>query len=75
MREARRLLIAAGFGADLSAAASSEGSAHFDSTPEAECALLAEIAAYIGETDPLTIGAAWLLERCGYERSQLTLPL
>jgi hypothetical protein len=72
VREARRGLIAAGFGAPLSAAAVAKGSLA-RSTPEAECALLAEIAAYIEETDPLMIGAAWLLEQCGYERTQLSL--
>lgn len=72
VREARRGLIAAGFGAPLSAAAVTKGSLA-RSTPEAECALLAEIATYIEETDPLMIGAAWLLEQCGYERTQLSL--
>lgn len=72
VREARRGLIAAGFGAPLSAAAVAKGSLA-RSTPEAECALLAEIATYIEETDPQMIGAAWLLEQCGYERTQLSL--
>jgi hypothetical protein len=71
VQEARRGLIGAGFGADLSAAAAP--GELFGATPEAECKLLAEIAAYIGETDPTMIGAAWLLERSGYERSQLSL--
>ncbi|HVX32804.1 MAG TPA: hypothetical protein VHA80_06640 [Solirubrobacterales bacterium] len=72
--EARRGLIRAGFGADLAAAAAAEGSL-FGSTSEEQRALLAEVAAYIGEHDPMMIGAAWLLEQAGYERSQLTLPL
>jgi hypothetical protein len=72
IQEARRGLIRAGFGADLSAAAAEPGSL-FGSTPEEQCALLAEIAAYIGERDPMMIGAAWLLEQTGHERSQLTL--
>lgn len=38
-----------------------------------QCAHLAEIARYIGESDPTMIGAAFLLELGGYERSQLTL--
>ncbi|MBS1895595.1 MAG: hypothetical protein JST59_30210 [Actinobacteria bacterium] len=74
IEEARRGLIRAGFGAPLSAAAASEGSL-FGSSPEEQCALLAEVAAYIGERDPMMIGAAWLLEQEGHERSQLTLPL
>lgn len=53
-QQARRGLIAAGFGAALSAAAAPAGSM-FGATPEQECALLAEIASYIGETDPLMI--------------------
>lgn len=73
IQEARRGLIRAGFGAALSAAAAPPGSLH-GATPEQERAHLAEIATYIGETDPTTIGAAWLLEQAGYERSQLSLP-
>lgn len=72
VRQARRGLIAAGFGAALSAAAAPAGSL-CGATPEQECALLTEIAFYIGETDPLMIGAAWLLERSGYDRSQMDL--
>lgn len=72
IRKARRGLIAAGFGAPLSASAAEPGSPH-RSSPEEQCELLAEIATYIGERDPLMIGAAWLLEQCGYERSQLAL--
>jgi hypothetical protein len=68
--KARRQLIAAGFGVPLCAAADRAGSL-FGSTPEGQCALLAEIAEYIGETDPRMIGAAWLLEQEGYERTQL----
>ncbi|HEY2333622.1 MAG TPA: hypothetical protein VGH58_01270 [Solirubrobacterales bacterium] len=71
-QEARQGLIAAGFGIALSASASRRGGL-IGATPEEECAHLAEIATYIDETDPLMIGAAWLLERCGYERSQLSL--
>ena len=74
IEEARRGLIRAGFGADLSAAAAEPGSC-FGSSPDRQCALLAEIAAYIGDRDPTMIGAAWLLEQAGHERSQLTLPL
>ena len=70
--EARRGLIRAGFGADLSAAAAAPDSL-FGSSPEEQCALLAEIAAYIGDRDPTMIGAAWLLEQAGHERAQLTL--
>jgi len=70
--KARRELIRAGFGAALSAAASGPGEIS-GSTPEAQCEVLAEIARYIDEADPHMIGAAWLLEQCGYERSQLTL--
>jgi hypothetical protein len=70
--EARRGLIRAGFGAALCAAAAPPGSL-FGSTPEMQCAHLAEIARYIGESDPTMIGAAFLLELDGYERSQLTL--
>ncbi len=72
VEQARRGLIRAGFGADLSAAAAPTG-AVFGSTPDAECALLAEIATYIGESDPTMIGASWLLEQAGFERTQLTL--
>jgi hypothetical protein len=71
-QQARRGLIAAGFGAALSAAAAPPDSL-FGATPEQECSLLAEIASYIGESDPTMIGAAWLLEQSGYERSQLSL--
>jgi hypothetical protein len=73
-QEARRGLIRAGFGAELSAAAAPEGSL-FGSSPEEQSALLAEVAAYIGDRDPMMIGAAWLLEQAGHERPQLTLPL
>jgi hypothetical protein len=72
VRVARRHLIRAGFGAALSAAASPPG-AVFGATPEQECALLAEIAHYIGESNPMMIGAAWLLEQAGFERSQISL--
>lgn len=72
VQRARHGLIGTGFGADLSASANRRGGLH-GATPEEECAHLAEIASYIGETDPLMIGAAWLLEQCGYERSQLCL--
>lgn len=72
VQEARRGLIAAGFGIALSALANRRGGL-MGATPDEERAHLAEIASYIGETDPLVIGAAWLLEQCGYERSQLDL--
>lgn len=72
VQQARRGLIAAGFGAALSVSANRRGGLH-GATPEEECAHLAEIASYIGESDPLMIGAAWLLEQEGYERSQLSL--
>lgn len=72
VRQARRALIAAGFGAALSAAAAPAGSL-FGATPDQELVLLVQLASYIGETDPLMIGAAWLLEHSGFERSQLTL--
>lgn len=71
-QQARMGLIAAGFGAPLMACAARPGS-NGRAWPEEQCAHLAEIASYIGETDPLMIGAAWLLEQCGYERSQLDL--
>jgi hypothetical protein len=73
IEQARRGLIRAGFGADLSAAAAEPGQL-FGSGPERQRALLAEIADYIGERDPMMIGTAWLLEQAGYERSQLTIP-
>jgi hypothetical protein len=72
VHEARRGLIAAGFGAPLSAAAVKAAGIP-RSTPEAGLALLAEIASYIEDEDPHMIGAAWLLEQSGYERTQLTL--
>jgi hypothetical protein len=72
IEEARRGLIRAGFGAELSASAA-QGDGISGASPEEQCALLAEIAAYIDERDPLMIGAAWLLEHSGHERSQLTL--
>lgn len=71
-QKARRGLIGAGFGAALSASANRRGGLN-GATPEEECAHLAEIADYIGDSDPMMIGAAWLLEQCGYERSQLDL--
>lgn len=72
VQQTRRAPIAAGFGADLCAAAAEPGSL-FGSSPEAQRALLAEIADYIGERDPMMIGAAWLLEQAGFERAQLSL--
>jgi hypothetical protein len=72
VQKARKSLIAAGFGIALSVSANRRGGL-MGATPEEECAHLAEIATYIGETDPLMIGAAWLLEQCGCERSQLSL--
>lgn len=73
IESARRGLIRAGFGAPLRAAAVAASGGL--GTPEEQCALLAEFADYIGDRDPMMIGAAWLLEQDGYERSQLTLPL
>ena len=70
--QARRGLIAAGFGSALSAAAAPAGSL-FGATPEQECALLAEVASYIDERDPTMIAAAWLLEQSDFERTQLSL--
>jgi hypothetical protein len=72
IQEARRGLIRAGFGADLSACAA-RAAGVTEASPVEQCAVLAEIAAYIGDRDPLMIGAAWLLEQAGFERSQLTL--
>jgi hypothetical protein len=74
IEDARRGLIRAGFGAALSASAAAPDSC-FGSTPEVQRALLAEIARHIGERDPSMIGAAWLLEQSGYERSQLSFTL
>ena len=74
IQQARRDLINAGFGAPLRAAAAAgrEGPPGLGA-PEEQCAHLAEIAAYIGESDPHMIGAAWLLEQEGFERSQLSM--
>jgi hypothetical protein len=72
--QARRELIGAGFGAYLSAAAAPSG-AVFGSSAERQRALLEEIAHYIDSSDPRMIGAAWLLEQAGYERSQLSFLL
>jgi hypothetical protein len=72
VQEAHRGLIGAGFGAALSASANRRGGLN-GATPEEQCVHLVEIAACIGEADPLMIGAAWLLEQEGYERSQLDL--
>ena len=73
IEDARRGLIRAGFGAPLRAAAVAAWGGL--GAPEEQRALLAEIADYIGERDPIMVGAAWLLEQEGYERSQLTLPI
>jgi hypothetical protein len=70
VRQARRALIAAGFGVALSAAAASAGSL-FGARPDQELVLLVQLATYIGKTDPLMIGAAWLLEQSGHDRSQV----
>jgi hypothetical protein len=72
VERARRGLIAAGFGADLSAEVSPPGAAK-TSTVEDELSRLAEIAAYIRDYEPNMIGAAWLLERSGFQRTQLRL--
>lgn len=69
---ARRELIRSGFGATLTAAAKSRRGC-WGADPNEQLEHLAEIAAYIGCTDPWMIGAAFLLEQEGYERSQLTL--
>jgi hypothetical protein len=75
VREARRLLIAAGHGATLAAAAQARPGwwAGAGSTEQLEH--LAEIAAYIDDGDPLMIGAAFLLEQMGYERGREQLRL
>jgi hypothetical protein len=73
IEHARRGLIRAGFGAPLRAAAVAAWGGL--GTPEEQRALLTEVADYIGDRDPTMIGAAWLLEQEGYERSQLTLSL
>jgi hypothetical protein len=70
--QARRDLITAGFGADLSAEVAPPGAAK-TSTVEAELARLAGVAHYIQDRDPTMIGAAWLLERDGFERTQMRL--
>ena len=38
-------------------------------------AQLADIAAYLGTTEPIELGAALLLEQAGYERTQVQLAL
>lgn len=77
VREARRRLIAAGHGATLAAAATARPGCYSGAGAAEQLEHLAEIAAYIDETDPLMIGAAFLLEQMGYERSwpQLRLGL
>jgi hypothetical protein len=70
MRQACCVLIAAGFGVALSVAAAPAGSL-FGATPDQELLLLVQLATYIGNTDPLTIGAAWRLEQAGHDRSQI----
>jgi len=44
-------------------------------SPEEVKAQLADIAAYLGTTEPIELGAALLLEQAGCERSQLQLSL
>lgn len=43
--------------------------------PEELKAQLADIAVYLGTTDPIELGAALLLEQAGYERTQVQLQL
>lgn len=43
--------------------------------PEEVKAKLADIATYLGTKDPVELGAAFLLEQAGYERSQMQLSL
>jgi hypothetical protein len=72
--EARRLLVAAGHGATLAAATTPRpGCWAGAGAEEQQVEHLAEIARYVDSSDPLMIGAAFLLEQCGYERSQLRL--
>jgi hypothetical protein len=75
VREARRLLIAAGHGATLAAAAEARPGSWSGAGADEQLEHLAEIATYIGESDPLMIGAAFLLERMGYERGHEQLRL
>lgn len=44
-------------------------------SPEEVKAQLADIAKYLGTTDPIELGAALLLEQAGCERSQLQMDL
>jgi len=71
--EARRLLIAAGHGATLAAAATPRPGCWAGAGAEEQLEHLAEIARYLDSGEPLMVGAAFLLEQCGYERSQLSL--
>jgi len=71
--EARRLLVGAGHGATLAAAASPRAGCWAGAGAVEQVEHLAEIARYIRSSDPLMIGAAFLLEQCGYERGQLSL--
>jgi hypothetical protein len=73
-REARRLLILAGFSAPLSADCAEEGSL-YGSGPAEQIARLAEVGDYIASGDAREIGAAWLLEQSGCERGQEQLEL
>lgn len=70
---ARQRLIAAGHGATLMGAAEPRPGCWSGAGPAEQTEHLAEIARYIGETDPEMIVAAFLLEQSGCERSQLTL--
>lgn len=70
---ARRELIRRGFGAALAAAAEPRPGCWAGADAEQQLEHLAEIAAYIGTADPWMVGAAFLLEQDGCERSQLPL--
>lgn len=70
---ARRELIRHGFGATLAAAAEARPDCWAGAGAAEQLEHLAEIAAYIGTCDPWLVGAAFLLEQEGFERSQLTL--
>jgi hypothetical protein len=66
-------LIAAGHGATLAAAATPRQGCWAGAGAEEQLEHVVEIATYIGTTDAMMVGAAFLLEQCGYERSQLNL--
>jgi hypothetical protein len=73
VRKARSRLIAAGHGATLAAAATARPGCWAGAGAEEQLEHLAEIAAYIGDRDPLAIGAAFLLEQMGYQRTNRQL--